>query len=108
MKPQRSWTKIVLVAVLIIVAFGAGYLVQNFVGTGFAVQEQGLQNTSLEIPERYSWTFALCTVEGRCMDVAAECNGTQVLNVSAVTEIGRHQEGWQDPRGGNPSVCPWN
>ncbi len=104
MKQQRNWLRITLIIVALIVAFGVGYFVQRIAGTAFVVQQQTPEQT--EIPELYSWTFALCTVGGRCMDIHAECNGTQVLKILSVTEIGGHEEGWEDPRGGNPSVCP--
>ena len=104
MKKQKSWLRITLIVFLMLLAFGAGYFGQNLMGTAFAVQEQ---TSPEEMSELYSWTFALCTKEGRCMDVHAECNGTQVLKIVSVTEIGGHDDDWQDPRGGNPSVCPW-
>ena len=106
MKQQRSWLKIVLVLVLLLLAFLGGLFTQRALGTAFVVQQQTSDNA--QNPQLYSWTFALCTLEGRCMDVHVECNGKQVLNVRSVTEIGGHDADWQDPRGGNPKVCPWN
>jgi hypothetical protein len=101
---KQQWLRIALIVVLLMLAFGAGYVMRNFMATAFAVQQAPEVD---ETPEVYSWTFALCTLGGRCMDVTAECNGTQVLNILSVTEIGGHDDGWQDPRGRNPSVCPW-
>ncbi len=105
MKSSNNWFKITSIVIFIILAFGAGYFIQKITGTAFAVQQT--PEIIEDIPELYSWTFALCTKGGRCMDVTAECNGTQVLNIASVTEIGGHDDEWTDPRGGNPSVCPW-
>ncbi|MEK6825976.1 MAG: hypothetical protein AABY00_04270 [Nanoarchaeota archaeon] len=102
MKKRTSWIRFVLLFILVVIAFIGGFFIRETF-TGRAVTE-----TLVEDPQLYSWTFALCTEKGRCMDVHAECNGTHVLKILSVTEIGGHDDGWEDPRGGNPSVCPWN
>ncbi|MBM3233265.1 MAG: hypothetical protein FJY98_01730 [Candidatus Liptonbacteria bacterium] len=101
MRKKANWRLVLIVLALVVLAFFAGLFVQKVSGTGLAIDEKD------DEPLHYTWTFALCTLSGKCMDITVECNGTRVMNTVSVTEIKGNDFGWEDPRGGNPRVCPW-
>lgn len=69
---------------------------------GFAVL-----NAEENVTQLYALSTALCGTDNRCIDVLVHCNGTQILNVTPISSLVWHDDGWEDPRGGNPkALCP--
>ena len=90
-----------IVVVFVALAFGAGYMLRDARLTG-----QEIQEAQAEEHFKYSWTLALCGTENSCMDVRVECDGSEILSVTPISGIIQHTLDWQDPRGGNPELCP--
>lgn len=105
MNRQRNWLKIVLVILLLLGVFGAGFFIQRLSATAFVVQ-QPESTQQADISQMYSWTTALCGSDGKCLDVIVACNGTTILNVTPTSGVVEHYADWQDPRGGNRELCP--
>ncbi len=101
-----KWMEFSIVIVALALAFAVGFYFDELKSlsrgslTGAAVQD--IDENVNNLPRMYSWTTALCGIDRRCIDVAVECNGSQILNVTPVSNIVWHTEDWDDPRGGNP------
>lgn len=106
LRTYMKWAGVSLIAVALILAFAVGFYFDELGKlswgglTGAAVQDVD-ENASNE-SRMYAWTTALCGLDRRCMDVIVECNGSQILNITPVSNIVWHTEDWEDPRGGNP------
>lgn len=104
-----TWLKITFLCIGIAAAFALGFSFEELQTidwrtlagsvTGAAIVETRDNTTA---PRTYAWTTALCGGDGRCIDIHVECNGSQILNVTPVSNIVWHTDDWQDPRGGNP------
>ena len=94
------------VVVLLGTAFAVGFYFEDLGAltwnrvTGAAIVD--LEGNTTNATRHYSWTTALCGLDRRCMDVQVECNGSQIMNVTPVSNLVWHTEEWEDPRGGNP------
>ena len=86
--------KIILVAVLIILAFLAGLFLDRFVLTGQAVQG-----------EKYTWTTAICNSQNECIDVLVECENGNVVSIEPVSDLKKFEDDWEDIRGGVGELC---
>ena len=101
-----KWIEFSIVIVALVLAFAVGLYFDELNGlswgrlTGAAVQD--IDENISDMFRMYSWTTALCGLDSRCIDVHVECNGSQILNVTPVSNIVWHTEDWDDPRGGNP------
>lgn len=104
-----AWLKIVSLCIGIALAFAFGLYFDELQAidwravsgslTGAAVAE--IESTS-NASRVYAWTTALCSADRRCIDVHVECNGSNILNVTPVSNVVWHTDDWSDPRGSNP------
>lgn len=101
-----KWAELGIVVVGFVLAFAVGMYFEEIKSiewgslTGAAIVEESEE--SINVSRHYAWTTALCGYDRRCIDVTVECNGSQILNVTPVSNIVWHTEEWEDPRGGNP------
>jgi len=85
--------KIFLIALLILLAFISGLLLQKFVLTGSAVAD--INNIS---DNEYSWTRAICNDNNDCLDILISCKNGNVIDIKPASDFVRYPLQWEDLR----------
>jgi len=84
---------IVVIVILIVLSFLAGFFINKLAFTGRVVQEQEVK------PEQHYWTKAICNSANECIDVKVVCENGIAKSVEPVSQIVKHNADWIDPRG---------
>ncbi len=83
------------IVVLLLGAFGGGYLLGQGKVTGSVVASS----------KTYSWTTAICNERNQCIDVLVQCAGGNVVSLTPVSNLTFFSDAWEDPRTEHPPLC---
>ena len=87
----------ILIIILLIFVFLAGFFLDRFVFTGRVVEV-------IDVNNKYTYTKAICK-ENKCVDVLITCEDGKVVGMEPVSDFVEHPEEWIDLRNLSESFC---
>ncbi len=95
----------ILAGILIILAFISGIIINRLIFTGKVIEKLTDIETQnkVTIPNRYTWTRAICNEKNGCVDVEITCRNGKVESINLLSNILQNPGYWEDPRNINAS-----